>query len=215
MSKKMGHLRIFRPIFAEVVQKWGHLRTGEEAMGPGKGVGPKGPLQNLSGGILGVHLLDDAFQNAILREDERPAEGAEHGFAVHFLLAPGAEGLEHFRRRVGEQSKRQFILGLELRVGSRRIFAHPHNIISGSSQFGIVVPERARLGRAAGGVVLGIEIDNGLTADKVLGLNNLSVLVHHFEVGHGVSNLQHIGTYISNMLKDTNFLPLCKVRRNY
>ena len=52
-------------------------------------------LQDLPGGVLGVDLLDDAFKEAVLGEDECAAEGAQHGFAVHFLLAPGAEGLEH------------------------------------------------------------------------------------------------------------------------
>ena len=33
-------------------------------------------LQNLPRGILGVHLLDDAFEEAVLVKDKRPAEGA-------------------------------------------------------------------------------------------------------------------------------------------
>ena len=96
-----------------------------------------------------------------------------------------------------------------------RIFAHAHHIIPGGGQLGIIVPEGAGLGSTAGGVVFGVKVNNGLAADKLLRTNGNAVLVHHLKMWHGVSNLQHIGTYISNMLKDTNFLPLCKVRRNY
>ena len=74
-----------------------------------------------------------------------------------------------------------------------RILAYAYHIISGGGQLGVIIPERASFGRAAGGIVLGVKIHNRLAsvADKVLGLNHLAVLVHHFEVGHGVSDFEH------------------------
>jgi len=153
-----------------------------------------GGLQDLPGGVLGVHLLDDLLQYAILGEDEGAAERAEDRFPVHFLFAPGAEGLQHFGRRVGKQSERQLEFGLETRMRGDAVLADAYDVVAGGRELRVIVPERARLGRAAGGVVLGVEVDDGLAAlvDKVLGLNRLSVLVHHLEVGHLVSDLEHI-----------------------
>ena len=111
------------------------------------------------------------------------------------MCSPGAEGLEHFRRGVGEQAERQPEFRLEARMRSRGIFADAHHVVTGGGQLGIIVAERAGLSGAAGGVVIRIKVNNGLAAaaDKVLGLNHLSVLVHHFEVGHGVSDFEHMG----------------------
>ena len=75
------------------------------------------------------------------------------------------------------------------------VLAHANHVIAGSGELGIIIAETAGLGGAAGGVVFGVEIDDGLAAaaDKVLGLNGLSVLIDHFEVGHFVSDLEHMG----------------------
>lgn len=54
-------------------------------------------LQYLPGGVLGVHFLDNALKNAVLVEDECSPERPQCGLTVHFLLTPGAEGLEHLR----------------------------------------------------------------------------------------------------------------------
>ena len=59
-------------------------------------------LQDLPGGILGVHLLDDALQEAVLVKDKRPAKSPQHRLAVHLLLSPGAKGLEHLGGRIGQ-----------------------------------------------------------------------------------------------------------------
>ena len=151
-------------------------------------------LEDLRGGVLRVDFLDDALEGAVFIEDEGAAERAEDRFPVHFLFAPGAEGLQHLGRGVGEQAERQLEFGLETRMRGGAVLAHAHDVVAGGRELRIIVPEGAGLGRAAGGVVLGVEVDDGLAAlaDKVLGLNRLSVLVHHLEVGHLVSDLEHI-----------------------
>ena len=150
-------------------------------------------LQNLPGGILGFHFLDDALQNAILGEDEGAPQSSQRGFSVHLLLAPGAEGLQHLGGRVGEQAEGEFVLGAEAGVRLGAVLAYTHHVVTGGGQFGIIVPERAGFGRAAGGVVLGIKVDDSFAAmaDKVLGLHCNTVLVNHLEVGHFVSDLEH------------------------
>ena len=127
-------------------------------------------LEDLRGGVLRVDFLDDALEGAVFIEDEGAAERAEDRFPVHFLFAPGAEGLQHLGRRVGEEAEWQLVFGAEAAVGFGAVLAYAHHVVAGLGQSGIVVPERAGLGRAAGGVVLGIEVDDGLAAlaDKVL-----------------------------------------------
>ena len=67
----------------------------------------------MGGGVFGIHLLDDAFQNAGFIEDERAPEGAQDRFSVHFLLAPGTEGLKHLGGGVRQEAERQAVLGPE------------------------------------------------------------------------------------------------------
>ena len=88
-------------------------------------------LKDLPGGVLGVDFLDDADQDAVLVEDEGAPEGAEGGLPVQLLLAPGAEGLEHLRRRVGEQPEGEFVLGTEAGVGFDGVLAHAHHVVAG------------------------------------------------------------------------------------
>lgn len=79
-------------------------------------------------------LLNNALEDADLIKDKRPAEGAQHRFAVHLFLAPGAEGLEHLGGGIREQPEGEFVLGAEAGVGLGRVFAHPHHIIPGLRQ---------------------------------------------------------------------------------
>ena len=46
-------------------------------------------LQNLPGGVLGVHLLDDPLQHPVLVKNKRPPKRAEDGLSVH-LFSPQA-----------------------------------------------------------------------------------------------------------------------------
>ena len=131
---------------------------------------PSVSLQYLPRSVLGIDLLNDALQNAVFVEDEGAAQSAEHGFAVHFLFAPGAEGLEHFGGGVREQAEGELEFGLEARMRSGAVLAHAHHVEAGGCQGGVIVPEGTRLGSAAGGVVFGVEVNNRLSAfaDKVL-----------------------------------------------
>lgn len=144
------------------------VRTRIDARPPAQCLAWPG-LQNLPGGVLGVDFLDDALEGAILIEDKRAAEGAEGGFPVHFLFAPGAEGLEHFGRGVGEQAEGELVPGAETVVGFGAVLAHADDVVACGGQLRIIVPEAAGLGGAAGGVVLGVEVDDRLpaVADKI------------------------------------------------
>ena len=75
----------------------------------------------------------------------------------------------------------------------RAVLAHAHDIVPRGRQLRIVVAEGARLGGAAGRIVLGIEIDDGFAAraDEILRLHGVPVLVHDLEGRHLVSDFKH------------------------
>ena len=138
-------------------------------------------------------------------------QSAKDSLAVHFLLAPGSEALKHRGRGVGQQAERQFVFRAETGVGLCGILADPDDIIPSLSQRRIVVSETAGLGRAAGSIVLGIEINNGLAAvaDQVLRPYHVAVLVHDLESRHPVSYFQHnvwIVIYKYSLYKPSFFL---------
>ena len=151
-------------------------------------------FQHLGGSVLGVYFFDDALQDAILREDKGAAQGAQHRLAVHFLLAPGTKRLQHLGRSIGQQPERQLILGPEARMRLGRVLAHAHHIVPRSRQSRIIIAERARLGRAARRVVLGVKVNNGLAAitNEIIRPNDLTILIHHLKLRHLITNLQHI-----------------------
>lgn len=140
-------------------------------------------LQYLAGGVFGVDFFDYALKDAVGIEDEGAAEGAEGGLSVHFLLAPGAEVLKHLSGGIGKKREGEGVLGAEARVRLGAVLAHAYNVVSRLRESGVIVPERAGLGRASGRVVLGIEVDDGLLAfaNEVLGPHSAAVLVKHLE----------------------------------
>ena len=58
-------------------------------------------FQHMRSGILGVNLLDDALQDAVLREDKSASESAQHRLAVHFFFTPSTKSLQHLRACIG------------------------------------------------------------------------------------------------------------------
>lgn len=63
--------------------------------------------------VLGIHFVDDAFENTVFVEDEGLAECSHADFAVEFFFAPCAESLKHLGGRVTEQWEGQVVLFLE------------------------------------------------------------------------------------------------------
>ena len=140
-------------------------------------------VKDLGGSVLGVNLFYDALKDAFIAEDEGSAESAHSGFAIHLLLSPGAEILEHLGGGVGEKSERKVILGPETSVGLGAVFAHAHNVVAGLGKGCVVVSEAAGLGSAAGSVVLRVEIDDGFLAfaNEVFAVYSVAVLVQNLE----------------------------------
>lgn len=59
--------------------------------------------ENLRCVVLGIDLLDNLGQRALLVENKCTAECADARFAAEFLLAPRAERLQHLGRGVGQE----------------------------------------------------------------------------------------------------------------
>ena len=148
-------------------------------------------FQDLSGGVFGIHLLDDAFQRAGFVEDERAPEGSQDRFSVHFFLAPGAKSLEHFGGGVRQEAERQAMFGPEARVGLHAVLAHAHYVVALRREGRVIVPEAAGLRRASRRIVLGVKVNDGFPTrfDQVLRCNRLPVLVQHLKRRHSISDL--------------------------
>ena len=148
-------------------------------------------IQDLSGGVLGIYLLDDPLEEAVLIENEGAAERPQRGLSVHLLLAPGAERLEHIGSRISQKPEGESVFGPEARVALRAVLAYADYVVTRLGEGSVIVPEGTGLGRAAGGVVLRIEVDDGLFpfADELCRAHRIPVLVDNLEGGHFVSNL--------------------------
>lgn len=72
------------------------------------------------------------------------------------------------------------------------VLAHPDHIVSPGNQGFVVVPEAACFCCASAGIVLRIEIYDRLLSEQVLAAHSLAVLVLDLEVGHLVSDFEHI-----------------------
>ena len=68
---------------------------------------------------------------------------------------------------IAEQSKGKAVFGREPRVGRRRVITDADDVGPGVREHRVRVPKGTRLGRTAGRIVLGIEIqDDGLLAKQ-------------------------------------------------
>ena len=74
------------------------------------------PFKDLSSGVAGINLFDDALKDPVLVEDKCAAKRPKNGFAVHFLFAPGAEVLKHPGGCVGKEAEGEFVFGAETAV---------------------------------------------------------------------------------------------------
>lgn len=91
---------------------------------------------------------------------------------------------------VGQQRERQPVLAREAGVPVRRVGADPDHLGPGVGERLVAVAEGARLGGAAGGVVLGVEVqDDHPLAEPVLQPDLVARLRREGEVGGLVAGL--------------------------
>lgn len=138
---------------------------------------------------LDLLTLDDVFDDAFLVDEEGGANGAEVLAAVHRFLCPDAHLLHQRVVGVGDEGEGQLVLCLELLVAGGAVHADAHYRVAPLAQFAVVVAQAACLGCAAGGVVLGVEVENEFLSTELTEADLLSVLIDAQNFGRLVSNL--------------------------
>ena len=86
---------------------------------------------------------------ALLVDDERRADHALNGLAVHLLLAVRAVGRQHLAVGIGQQRERQLLGVAELGQLLRLVGGDADDVEAGAVEFGQAVAEVARLLGAA------------------------------------------------------------------
>ncbi len=143
-------------------------------------------------GRIGLDVVLREHDRAVLVDHERAADDAHRRLAVVLLLAPGAVGLGHRVILVGEQPEAERVLVAELRVRRGRVGRDAEDGGPDRVEVGLRVAQRARLDRAARGVVLGVEVEDDARALEVGEAHGAAVVGRQFEVGSGVTGREHV-----------------------
>src|SRR3954462_6029893 len=122
-------------------------------------------------------LRDDVHDGAVGVDDERRAVHAHVGLAVHRLLAPGPVLLGDRVVGVREQREVEVLLVVELADRLDGVGRHAEDADARGLVVGAVVANAARLRRAAGGVRLGIEVEDDGRAAQVAEAHGVAVVV--------------------------------------
>ena len=107
------------------------------------------------------------------------------------LFLPHAVGFDGPAFRVGQEDEGQIVLLGELHVGRYGIPAHADHRHVIVPKGGIGPGEGAGLAGAAGGVVLGIEVEDHLRPQKIRQLYDVSVLVRQLKQRRFLACFQH------------------------
>lgn len=118
----------------------------------------------LSGGVFGVHLIDN-FSDQALFIDYKGFSGHAHVlFAVHILFNPYAISLNNFFIRISDQGKRQIIFCDKFLMRSFIIGAYPQNFKALFQQRLVIIPETAGFGSTAGSIIFWIKVQDHIPA---------------------------------------------------
>jgi hypothetical protein len=126
-----------------------------------------GSRQDLRRMAVDLDLRPDAGDPPVRADQEGRPGDPQEGPAVHGFFAPDAVGLEHLVGLVGKERYAKAVLLLELVLGLDRIGGNPDNVHAGFLVFGPKLREINGFAGAAGGVGLGVEIENELATLEV------------------------------------------------
>ena len=138
-------------------------------------------------------------QLAIHVEHKRAALDAAHLLAVHVLQLHHAEQFADFFIGVGEQFEREAELGLEAFVRFQAVARDADDDRVGLAEVGVQVAELLAFEGAAGGVVLGVEIDDDVLAAMVGQLEWGVAGGGQFEIGD--DGVAHGGPFFFNVTR--------------
>ena len=77
--------------------------------------------------------------------------------------------------------ERQLIFGNKTLVRGGGVLAHPQHLIAEGQETLVVVPQVTRLGGAAGGTVLGVEIEHQFLSGEIGKADGVAILVLTFK----------------------------------
>ena len=135
-----------------------------------------------------LHVRDVAG----LVDQEVRTDDAHVGLAIHALLAPHAVGLRHGGLGIGEQLEGQVELRPELRVALLAVRADAKDDGVLLLDRHVVVAEAAGLGRAAGRVVFGVEVQHHALSPQVAQPHRAPIVRLQREVGRGAPHHRHV-----------------------
>ncbi len=151
----------------------------------------------MAGHLEAAPFLD---QHAIGADEEGAALDALDLLAVHDLVLDHAEHVAHLLFGVGDELEGQFQLFLEVVVGLHVVPRHAEHGGAGLGEILVLVAELHGLGGAAGGVVLGIEVqDQDLAEVRCVGDLDATGRVG-FEFGEGFVDNDRHGTSIFDVV---------------
>ena len=135
-----------------------------------------------------AHLGEDGGDTPVLINDEGRALDAQETAAVERFLLVDAVRLRYRRVRVAEEGKGEVELLGEPLVGRRVVAADPQDHNAGLGERRKVILEAAGLPRAAGRVVLGIEVEHDGFAPQVGECHRMAVSRLEGEVRRRISD---------------------------
>src|ERR1019366_7772378 len=118
---------------------------------------------------IDLHAPPRLGQLAIGRDEEGRPDDAFDLLAVHHLLPPSAVGTVRLQFGIAEEAKSDSDLLLESAVALHRVLRDAHHLATELLQARGGLREALRLTRAAGRVVLRVEIEDEPLAREVLG----------------------------------------------
>ncbi len=129
--------------------------------------------------------------------DEGGAHGAHVLASSHLFLLPYAKCLIDLGGGVGEEDEGEGVLVGKLDVAGCGVLADADYLVAQSLELFVVVTYGASLSGAAGGIVLGIEVDDERFAGEIRCLHCLSVTVDTEHFGYFISDI-HIELRIND-----------------
>ena len=150
--------------------------------------------------LWGEYLLD----YALFVDQICCAEYADGSSAASHLLAPASHFLQHGSLGVGNERELQALCLSKFLLQLLSVLADAYDLISRSSQFGLVCLKRASLGGASAGICLWIAVKHYLATTVVAALDLASVLVDAKDLGNLISNCDNskylfVNIYVFNL----------------
>src|SRR5688500_2881743 len=121
--------------------------------------------------VLGLHAVPGTGDPTVLVDQERGPDDPHRGLPVPRLLAPGAPSVRDPMVGVGQEREAEVVLAVEGELRLGEVGGDAHDLRPDPVEVLPVIPQVARLRRAAGRVGFRIEVDEDRPPPQVLEAN--------------------------------------------